>query len=238
MIIYKTTNLINNKVYVGKDCKNNPSYLGSGLLLKRAINKYGRHNFIKEVIDNAENINDLNEKEIFWIDKLNTFTPIGYNIARGGTGGDTTSHHPRRQDIINKRSETIISGCILKGRKSPNKDKILSKSYRENISKGVLCRYREQPEIKNKISSTLKGHKVSEETRLKISSRVKEVMSSKEIMNKITKSVINLDTGRIFSSVKEAVEFYGVDSSSSISRSCRRPNRRAGGYRWAYYKVK
>lgn len=40
MIIYKTTNLINNKIYIGQDKNNNPKYLGSGDLLKKAIKKY------------------------------------------------------------------------------------------------------------------------------------------------------------------------------------------------------
>jgi hypothetical protein len=46
MIIYKTTNIINGKYYVGKDINNSESYLGSGVLLKRAIKKYGKENFI------------------------------------------------------------------------------------------------------------------------------------------------------------------------------------------------
>ena len=45
MIIYKTTNLVNGKIYIGKDSKNNPNYLGSGNLLKKALIKYGKENF-------------------------------------------------------------------------------------------------------------------------------------------------------------------------------------------------
>ena len=41
MIIYKTTNLINGKFYIGKDSKNDPNYLGSGKILKKAFKKYG-----------------------------------------------------------------------------------------------------------------------------------------------------------------------------------------------------
>jgi hypothetical protein len=41
MIIYKTTCLINGKIYVGQDSKNNPDYLGSGIYLNRAIKKHG-----------------------------------------------------------------------------------------------------------------------------------------------------------------------------------------------------
>jgi hypothetical protein len=49
MIIYKTTNLINGKMYVGQDSHNNPLYLGSGKVLGLAIEKYGIENFKKEI---------------------------------------------------------------------------------------------------------------------------------------------------------------------------------------------
>src|ERR1035437_9505393 len=88
MIIYKTTNLINGKYYVGKDEKNNPEYLGSGKILKLAINKNGRKNFKKEVLETCETREELNEREKFWINVLSA-TTLGYNIADGGTGGKT-----------------------------------------------------------------------------------------------------------------------------------------------------
>ena len=53
MYIYKITNLINDKIYVGQSSKNsedNPWYFGSGKLIGLAIKKYGRENFSKEVI--------------------------------------------------------------------------------------------------------------------------------------------------------------------------------------------
>ena len=50
--VYKTTNLLNNKIYIGlhetEDL--NDSYLGSGILLKQAIKKYGSNNFKKEIV--------------------------------------------------------------------------------------------------------------------------------------------------------------------------------------------
>ena len=54
MIIYKTTNLVNGKTYVGQDSKNNKKYLGSGKILKSAIKKYGRSSFKKEIIEYPE----------------------------------------------------------------------------------------------------------------------------------------------------------------------------------------
>ena len=51
-VLYKTTNLINNKFYVGAhEIKKNPdTYLGSGLFLQRAIKKYGIKNFKREIL--------------------------------------------------------------------------------------------------------------------------------------------------------------------------------------------
>jgi group I intron endonuclease len=92
MIIYKATNLINGKQYIGQTIqslakrKNShcAAYNTDWSLLKTAIQKYGKDNFRWEVIDTAQNIEELNSKEIFWISKLNTMIPYGYNLDSGG----------------------------------------------------------------------------------------------------------------------------------------------------------
>jgi len=60
-IIYKTINLINNKIYIGahqtKDL--NDGYLGSGTLLQRAINKYGEENFKREILYELNSEKDM-----------------------------------------------------------------------------------------------------------------------------------------------------------------------------------
>jgi group I intron endonuclease len=88
MIIYKTTNLLNGKIYVGKDEKNNPNYLGSGKILKLAINKNGRDNFKKEILEVCDSREILNDREKYWIESLSA-TTLGYNITEGGSGGRT-----------------------------------------------------------------------------------------------------------------------------------------------------
>lgn len=88
MIIYKTTNLVNGKIYVGQDSKNDSKYLGSGINISRAIKKYGFINFKKEILEFCKNIDELNEREIYWISLLNSIDRnIGYNISIGGKGG-------------------------------------------------------------------------------------------------------------------------------------------------------
>lgn len=87
MIIYKTTNTINGKIYIGKDEFNRKRYLGSGIYLKLAIKKYGRDKFEKSIIDHADNRDDLDEKERFWIKFYDARNQaVGYNIALGGEG--------------------------------------------------------------------------------------------------------------------------------------------------------
>ena len=109
MIIYKTTNLINNKIYIGKDKHNNLKYLGSGTAIKLAIKKYGKNNFIKEIIEECFDDNILNEREKYWINKFNsTNRKIGYNVAYGGEGGDTISNNYRKNEIANNHSIKMI----------------------------------------------------------------------------------------------------------------------------------
>jgi hypothetical protein len=88
MVIYKTTNLLNGKFYVGKDEKNNPNYLGSGKIFKLALNKNGKENFKKEILEFCDTRELLNNREKYWIESLSA-TTLGYNITEGGTGGRT-----------------------------------------------------------------------------------------------------------------------------------------------------
>lgn len=98
MLIYKTTNLVNGKIYVGKTKKEkvSDSYLGSGTLMKAAIAKYGKQNFNRVTIDIASDIEELHLKERFWIKFYNsTQSNVGYNIAKGGGDSGPRTHAVR-----------------------------------------------------------------------------------------------------------------------------------------------
>ena len=91
--IYKTTNLINNKIYIGQKVykKNNdiqspvPSYLGSGIKLKSAIKKYGKKNFKREILCWCLKQKSLDDFEKFFIKYYNSMDEnIGYNLCEGG----------------------------------------------------------------------------------------------------------------------------------------------------------
>ena len=105
--IYVTTNLVNSKKYVGQRriCgkSSDDTYLGSGNLIKRAINKYGTINFKREILEYCECPKKLNEREVFWINEINCFSPIGYNLSVGGDQIISIKEHPNKQDIIKRR---------------------------------------------------------------------------------------------------------------------------------------
>lgn len=87
--IYLTTNLITKKMYIGQHRgKFNARYLGSGLLIKRSIKKYNRENFKVELLDIANNYEELNQLERKYISKYNAVeSDKFYNLDTGGSGG-------------------------------------------------------------------------------------------------------------------------------------------------------
>lgn len=87
MIIYLTTNLINNKKYIGSTNNNNPYYLGSGVYLNKAIKKYGRKNFKREILETVSNLEELRKKEEYYIKLYNAINSKEfYNVSKKGVG--------------------------------------------------------------------------------------------------------------------------------------------------------
>lgn len=88
--IYKTTNLVNNKIYIGqhKRDKFDANYYGSGKLITNAIYKYGKENFKVELIDTAETLEELTTKEYYYIKLYKSSNIYGnYNLLRDNDKG-------------------------------------------------------------------------------------------------------------------------------------------------------
>jgi hypothetical protein len=88
-IIYKLTNVVNNKIYIGAHVtKNvNDEYMGSGHALNRAKKKYGIEKFKKEILHVFDNEQDMWKKELEIVNEEFCKDPTNYNIRTGGIGG-------------------------------------------------------------------------------------------------------------------------------------------------------
>lgn len=112
MIIYKITNKVNGKIYIGQTIKTlNERFKGHiitaeknrGFYVHHAIMKYGKENFMIEQIEKCISLKELGEREIYWIGKLDsTNKKIGYNITKGGEFGDTFTNNPNKEVIREK----------------------------------------------------------------------------------------------------------------------------------------
>lgn len=120
MIIYKITNLINNKIYIGKtardfECRLNEHFSTKALerdvnsgrdnsYLHKAILKYGKNNFKYEIIDTALDAEELNQKEKFWIKHFKDLGFLLYNLTDGGDGVVGYHHTDGTKKIISNSS--------------------------------------------------------------------------------------------------------------------------------------
>jgi group I intron endonuclease len=138
--IYKITNIINNKIYIGQtnnpalrwsQHKSNAKYNRNTQVITRAISKHGQNNFIFEVIASCldqENVDRSEERIIYQYDSRNP--DKGYNVD---PGGNTT---PRTPEILKKISDSLRN--FYKNNYNKMKGKNLPEEWRNNISKASI----------------------------------------------------------------------------------------------------
>jgi hypothetical protein len=101
--LYKIINLLNNKIYIGKRGHKNPhqdKYMGSGVLIKQAIKKYGLNNFKKEILHVADSEQEINELEKQIVNEEFVSRKDTYNLRYGGEGGfDHINKLPKEERV-------------------------------------------------------------------------------------------------------------------------------------------
>lgn len=144
--IYKTTNLTNDKIYIGqhKCASLDNSYFGSGILILEALSKYGKENFTCEVIEWCETLEEMNEKEKYYIAKYNSrCRDVGYNLAEGGN----SLHNDYHIGMLGKHQSDFqknqVSSALL--------GKHLSNKTRENMSISAKARTLNKRTINDKV---------------------------------------------------------------------------------------
>jgi group I intron endonuclease len=184
--IYKITNLINNKVYIGqtiqplkdrwyRHCGKTGSKNELEMPIKRAILKYGKHNFSIEKLEECEQCL-LDSREIYYIEQYDSYNK-GYNATKGGQKGAKLIQTP-------KEIQLLICSMYNKG----NSLRAISKVY--NIDKATVKGILTRNNIKLRTSRT---YKLSQEDRINIINDFNSGVSRKEIMTKykISKSYLS-----------------------------------------------
>jgi group I intron endonuclease len=212
-IVYKTTNLINGKTYIGQTTRSKAYYYGSGTLIIKAIKKYGKNNFEKEILCERETQDSLDHAERLYIALLKP----EYNIDLGGKNkGKCSEAHKEKIRKINKGKNPYSNGCSIETRKR------MSESGKKKIF---------SIETRKKMSLKGKGKKhgpPSEKTREKI----RNSLLNKETSQ--TKKVKCIELEKVFISAKQASRYYTIDD-SGIIKCCRGKRHTAGGFHWEYY---
>lgn len=216
-IVYQTTNKITGKKYIGQHkCKTEKdSYLGSGKILKRAIAKYGRENFVRETLYKAETPEELDKKEIEFISKYAaTSSDDYYNVAEGG-----------------------LTSRIMRGKNNP--------SYGKTGSLNPVYGRKHTEDERRRISESQKGKTVivTEETKKKISEtmRNKGIKPTSQAYEKLKGKpgyahagrkhchILCVELGLVFESQSEIERQLGIPQ-PNIYKVLKGLRPKAGGY--------
>lgn len=226
-VIYKTTNLVNNKIYIGKRIFTSEKfwrnkYFGSGKLLKSAIEKYGLQNFNREILEEVDN-DLLGEREIYWIKlyKSNDLE-IGYNLTIGNNSKYGRIIGKMSNETKKKIGESVSrylrqNGHPFDGKNHTNesKDKI------RNKLKGRIL-------TDEHINNLTKGHRGLKYNK---PNKIKVIKIDQSI--KINQLSIDGNFIKEWNSMMEASKELNIDR-SGISRACKGTYKQCGGYKWCY----
>lgn len=125
--IYQVTNLINDKIYIGKHQTKdlNDGYMGSGKLIRQAIDKYGVENFSKEILFVFDHEDEMNTKEAELVTEDFVSQETNYNLCAGGKGGfsyinnelSDKMKHVRRNNLAKIPKEVLRENGRVTGSK-------------------------------------------------------------------------------------------------------------------------
>lgn len=223
-VIYTATNKINGKIYVGKTYnfekrrKEHFYDINDDIPFHRALKKYGIENFEWKIIDCAKTDDEIKEKEIYWIKKLNTCirskNSNGYNITLGGEGGVSWNSLP----II----QYDLDGNYIQEFLSCQHASVCTGIGRHNIG-----------DCANGITKQSGGY----QWRYKVENKIDSIEAYQRTESHRKRSIIQLDLDgnliNTFDSVTEASIKLGVDR-SNISSCLIGKSKRCGGYQWVY----
>lgn len=201
--VYKTVNKLNGKIYVGKHRwrgeGKDPSYFGSGAIIKKVIKGVGKDNLEVEVLEFSQDEKTNRENEIKWIHQLNSFIPNGYNLKDEVSGG-----------LIDKDGNFVTSWELM----TPERREEVKKARAAGLNRG---------DVKEKISEKSKKawQRKSQEERDLVRKHISEGWTEESRKSKSEKSK-GSKNGMFGRSVFERwVELYGEEKAKELDEKKR-----------------
>lgn len=189
--IYRVTNLINGKTYIGqhhlrKGSLEADDYWGSGIALRAAIRKYGdrRKNFKREILEIFQTAKEVSDAEIAYIRKERALGHAEYNLAKGGEGGDNSEfidYEKAKRNLTKEQRERWSKQTKGKHWYNNGEKTVFAFECPEGFVKGRLnCHWNENKvyseESRKKISESRKRFyaNISEEKKQELNEKVRE----------------------------------------------------------------
>ena len=209
--IYKYTNVITGKVYIGQTSKsleeraqnNGLNYRGSRRFYE-AICDYSRDSFEPEILEEVETAEEANEREIYYIKLFNSTNPEdGYNI---GLGGDN--------HVVSEETRKIISQKAKERYKDPTKNPMYGRKHTEETKqKQRECKLGQlNPMFGRKWTEKQKAGCGTKGKHLNLTDEQRDVLRQRaNIMHKsIRKAIRCVSDNMEFASITEASKYYNI----------------------------
>ena len=204
--IYKVTNMVNGKSYIGQSKNIEQRFKDHKLIcrernipLKRALQKYGYENFKYEILEECE-LSNLDDREMFWINEIKP----EYNLDSGGKGSPNHIVTFETRQILKQKGKEFWNNLD-----NETKNKIIT-----NNLKGPPLGHKVSKETREKLRKCNLGKKQSKET---IDKRKNTILEKKrngyiQTNGNHKKKIICIETNEIFDSLKQAQEKYNLST--------------------------
>ena len=223
MIIYKITNTVNGRIYIGQTIKtlahrwSQHTTSIKNCPLYNAFRRYGRDKFKMEAICSALSPEYLNELEQYFIKFYDCMAPKGYNLTSGGDSAYTRSEHSR-----DRQRQAMLGHTVSDETKAKISATLMG---REGVRRGAVL----SEETRQKISAAQVGKKAGEETK----ARMRASHAGGRAYN--AKKVQCVETGTVYGSTGEAARALGLQQ-TSISAVCLGNRKSTGGLHFRFIK--
>ncbi len=230
MFIYKITNLKNNKCYIGQTVvgveQRFAGHKSGDSIVARAIRKHGLENFKVETLEQLDCLEDLNNREIYWIAHFNSTIPNGYNIRSGGMSGGKLSEQTKRKISEIQTGRTWVERMGEEKAEKQRKKHSERSSGKNNNMYGKQLTEEQSLKRKQSMQKNYDNPEYIEKLRKasvagleKRTLAVKEYYSNKELVNKrhekFFRKIECIQTGEIFNSYNEIKTKYNFSKADS-----------------------